>query len=516
MKKRYLWRILIVLIAAAISLLYLSPLSGKKEKIKLGLDLKGGVYLALGVDVDKAIEADLDKYSLLLESELRKANVDIDTIYRKGKTITIKLLLKEDIDRAKKVIDGFGALKIVEISGDKIVVTLKDREIKRIADNAIDQTLEVIRNRIDEFGVAEPEIRKAGKDRIIVEIPGIKDPERAIKIIGRTARLEFKLLDEEHSVEEALKGKIPPGDEILYGRVVNKENKVVRKIPYLVKKKTLLTGDHLVDARVMVDPRTNEPYVAIKFDKVGTKIFAQITSQNVGRRLAIILDNTVYSAPVIREPILRGEASITGSFTFEEAHDLAIVLRAGALPAPVKILENRTVGPSLGMDSIRKGMRAAIVGLAVVILFMALYYRLSGIIADIALILNMILIFGALAAFKATLTLPGIAGIVLTIGMSVDANVLIFERIREELRLGRTVKAAIEAGFERATITILDANITTLIAAIILFQYGTGPIKGFAVTLSIGIVASMFTAVVFCRGMFEFLVDKFKIKKLSI
>ncbi len=514
--KRYTWRLILVFVVVAASLIYLSPLSGKKEKIKLGLDLKGGVYLVLGVDLEKAIESDLDKYSLILEEELKKAKVDVDKVKREGKSIVVKLLLSEDLPQAKKVIEKIGALTIKEVKGDTVVVALKDKEIKRIKDNAIDQTLEVIRNRIDEFGVTEPEIRKAGKDRIIVQIPGIKDPERAIKIIGRTARLEFKLLDEEHSVDEALAGKIPEGDEILYGRVVDKQGKIIKKIPYLVKKKTLLTGDHLVDARVMIDPRTNEPYVAIKFDKIGTKIFAQITSQNVGKRLAIILDNTVYSAPVIREPILRGEASITGSFTFEEAHDLAIVLRAGALPAPVRILENRTVGPSLGMDSIRKGFRAAIVGLIIVILFMAAYYKLSGVIADIALLLNMIIILGALAAFRATLTLPGIAGIVLTIGMAVDANVLIFERIREELRLGRTIKAAIEAGFERATITILDANITTLIAAVILFQYGTGPIKGFAVTLSIGILASMFTAIVFCRGVFDLLVDRFGIKKLSI
>ncbi len=514
--KGYKVRLFSVLLLTAISLLYLSPLSGKKEKIKLGLDLKGGVYLALGVDLKKAVEADLDKYALLIEDELKRKEIDYDSVTRKGDKIYVKLLLKDDVPKAEKLIKDLGPLEVEKVEGETIVLRLSPKEVERIKKNALDQTLEVIRNRIDEFGVTEPEIRKAGSDRIIVEIPGIKDPERAIKIIGRTARLEFKLLDEEHSVEEALAGKIPPGDEILYGRIRDKRTGAIRKIPYLVKKQTLLTGDHLVDARVMIDSRTNEPYVAIKFDKIGTKIFAQITSNNVGKRLAIILDNTVYSAPVIREPITGGEASITGSFTFDEAHDLAIVLRAGALPAPVKVLENRTVGPSLGMDSIRKGIRAAIVGLIVVLLFMGVYYKLSGVIADVALILNMILILGALAAFRATLTLPGIAGIVLTIGMSVDANVLIFERIREELRLGRTIKAAIDAGFERATITILDANITTLIAALILFQYGTGPIKGFAVTLSIGILASMFTAIVFCRGVFDLLVDVFGMKRISI
>ncbi len=514
--KGYKVRLFSVLLLVGISLLYLSPISGKKEKIKLGLDLKGGVYLALGVDLQKAVEADLDKYALLLEDELKRAKVDYDSVKREGNRIVIKLLLREDIERVKKVLKDFPVLEVVRISGDEVILELSPKEVERIKKNALDQTLEVIRNRVDEFGVAEPEIRKAGSDRVIVQIPGIKNPERAIKIIGKTARLEFKLLDEDHSVQEALAGKLPPGDQILYGRRKDPKTGRIQKVPYLVKKQTLLTGDHLVDARVMVDSRTNEPYVAIKFDKIGTKIFAQITTNNVGKRLAIILDNTVYSAPVIREPITGGEASITGSFTFEEAHDLAIVLRAGALPAPVKVLENRTVGPSLGMDSIKKGIRAAVVGLLVVLVFMAGYYRLSGVIADVALILNMILILGALAAFRATLTLPGIAGIVLTIGMSVDANVLIFERIREELRLGRTIRAAIDAGFERATITILDANITTLIAALILFQYGTGPIKGFAVTLSIGIIASMFTAIVFCKGVFDMLVEVFGIKRISI
>ncbi len=344
----------------------------------------------------------------------------------------------------------------------------------------------------------------------------VKDPKRAIGIIGKTARLEFKLLDEEHSVHEALKKGVPPGDEILYGKRVDRTTDRVIKIPYLVKKRVLLTGDHITDARVKIDPMYNEPYVAITFDKVGAKIFAHITKENVKKRLAIILDNVVYSAPVIQEPIPNGRAQITGRFTSQEAHDLAIVLRAGALPAPVKILENRTVGPSLGRDSIQKGVKAAIVGLVLVLLFVAGYYRLSGVLADAALILNMVLIMGALSAFGATLTLPGIAGIILTIGMSVDANVLIFERIREELRLGRTVRAAVDAGFSRAFITILDANVTTLIAALVLFQFGTGPIKGFAVTLSIGIVASMFTAIVFCKTVFDLVLDRFKVKSLSI
>ena len=381
---------------------------------------------------------------------------------------------------------------------------------------AVEQALETIRNRIDQFGVSEPDIRIQGERRILVQLPGIKDTKRAKGLIGKTALLEFKLLDEDHDVQAALNGNVPATSEILYEVKEDPATHHVRKIPFLVKKRTALTGAYLTDAKVQIDSQYNEPYVSITFDKKGARLFARITGENVKKRLAIVLDDNVYSAPVIQEKIEGGEARITGNFTTDEARDLAIVLRAGALPAPVKILEERTVGPSLGTDSIRMGLLSMIVGGLLVILFMAIYYKGSGLVADLALVLNILLIAGGLAGFGATLTLPGIAGIILTIGMAVDANVLIFERIREEMRLGKTPRAAVDAGYDRATLTILDANVTTLIAALVLFQFGTGAVKGFAVTLSLGVVASMFTALIATRVIFDYFLINRKIRTISI
>jgi preprotein translocase subunit SecD len=317
-------------------------------------------------------------------------------------------------------------------------------------------------------------------------------------------------------VDAALKGDIPPGREILYRVEENPETQRTTKTPFLLRKRTLLDGSTLTDARVQIDSQFNEPYVSINFDKKGARIFERITGENVNKRLAIVLDNNVYSAPVIQEKIAGGQARITGRFTAEEARDLAIVLRAGALPAPVNVLEERTVGPSLGHDSIRKGLLSMCVGGLLVIVFMVIYYKTAGLIADLALALNIVLIGAGLAGFQATLTLPGIAGIILTIGMAVDANVIIFERIREELTLGRTPRAAVAAGYDRATLTILDANVTTLIAAVVLFQFGTGAVRGFAVTLSLGVIASLFTALVLSRLIFDYLLMYRQTKTLSI
>jgi preprotein translocase subunit SecD len=395
-------------------------------------------------------------------------------------------------------------------------IDLPDRETDQIKKLAADQALETIRNRIDQFGVSEPDIRRQGEKRILVQLPGIKDTKRAKALIGKTALLEFKLVDETHDLNNALKGNVPPGSEVLYGVKEDPATQRILKTPYLLKKRTLLTGANLTDARVQIDSQYNEPYVSIDFDKKGGRDFERITGANVKKRLAIVLDKKVYSAPVIQEKISGGKARITGSFTTEEARDLAIALRAGALPAPVNILEERTVGPSLGTDSIRKGLISMCVGGILVILFMIVYYRGAGLIADFALILNILLIAGGLAGFQATLTLPGIAGIILTIGMAVDANVLIFERIREELRIGKTPRAAVDAGYDKATLTILDANVTTLIAALVLFQFGTGPVKGFAVTLSLGVIASLFTSLILTRMVFDYYLMKRKTKRLSI
>jgi len=366
--------------------------------------------------------------------------------------------------------------------------------------------------------VAEPTIQQQGENRILVQLPGIQDPERAKALIGKTALLEFKMLDERTSVEDALAGRLPETSEVLYQRRVDKETKVERKIPYVVQKRTLLTGAELNRAEVQADPNSPGNWqVAIEFNAVGTRIFGEITEQNVGKLLAIILDGNVNSAPRINERIPGGRAVITGQFTIEDARDLVIVLRAGALPAPVKILEERSVGPSLGADSIRQGMLAIIASALVVFVFMLVYYRLSGLIADVALGVNLVILLATMAGFHATLTLPGIAGIALTIGMAVDTNILIFERIREEFRTGKTIRAAIDAGFSRAFRTVVDTHVTVLVSAAILYNFGTGPVKGFAVSLAIGIAASLFTAVFFTRLIFDLLyAGRRRIQTLSI
>jgi preprotein translocase subunit SecD len=339
----------------------------------------------------------------------------------------------------------------------------------------------------------------------VVDLPGIEEPQRAIDLIGKTALLEFKLVDERGDINKALKGEISPGDEILYNSEGN---------PYLLKKEALLTGRHLKDSRVEIG-QWGQPYVTLGLDAEGADKFAEITGRHIGERLAIILDNVVKSAPVIKTRIPNGKAIIEGNFTMDEANELRIVLRSGALPIPLNIIQNTIVGPSLGRDSIQKGFWAGIIGLFVVIIFMVVYYKKSGLIADFALVLNLVFLLGALAALKATLTLPGIAGIILTIGMSVDANVIIFERIREELAEERAPRSAVDAGYKRALRTILDANITTLITALILFEFGTGPVKGFATTLSIGILASLFTAIVVTKVIFNLILVR-PVKELSI
>jgi preprotein translocase subunit SecD len=401
--------------------------------------------------------------------------------------------------------------------GDGIEIQLKlpEDEMDMIRKMATDQALETIRNRIDEFGVSEPDIRIQGKNRILLQLPGIDEPDRAKDLIGKTAQLTFQLVDEDADVNAAITGNLPVGSVLLYENRTDPSTGQSTQIPHVIKKQVLLDGSLLVNARVEFD-QFQQPQVGIEFNRKGAHIFERITGENIKKRLAIILDNTVYSAPVIQDRIAGGKAVITGNFTMNEAKDLAIALRAGSLPAPVTIIEERTVGPTLGADSIRMGMISMLVGGVLILLFMMLYYKKSGLIANLALIMNILLIGGGLAAFQATLTLPGIAGIILTIGMAVDANVIIYERIREELRLGKTVSAAVQAGFEKATLTILDANVTTLIAAIVLFQFGTGPVKGFAVTLGLGIVASLFTALVVSRSLFDLVLQKKTTSSLSI
>jgi len=524
--KNLSWRAVAVIAVIIIAVIYILPTIKPSlwphKKINLGLDLQGGMHLALEVDTEKAVESTIERISQELRSLLKKEHIRHINLNRiDGSRISVQLQGEKNIDEFEKLLDKeFKNLRILSKSIQDGILTmlldLPDKESNQIKKLATEQALETIRNRIDQFGVSEPDIRRQGEKRILIQLPGIKDTKRAKALIGRTALLEFKLLDETHDLNAALQGNMPPSSEVLYGIKEDPETRRVIKTPYLIKKRTLLTGAHLTDAKVQIDSQYNEAYVSINFDKKGGRDFARITAANVKKRLAIVLDNKVYSAPVIQEKITGGQARITGRFTTEEARDLAIALRAGALPAPVNILEERTVGPSLGTDSIRKGLISMFTGGILVILFMIVYYRGSGLIADVALILNIILIAGGLAGFQATLTLPGIAGIILTIGMAVDANVLIFERIREEMNIGKTPRAAVDAGYDRATLTILDANVTTLIASLVLFQFGTGPVKGFAVTLSLGVLSSLFTALILSRLIFDYLLVKLKIKSLSI
>jgi preprotein translocase subunit SecD len=524
--KNVSWKLVSVFVVVVATIIYLLPTLKPNlwphKKINLGLDLQGGMHLVLEVDARKAVESTVERISQEIREMLRKdliRNVTVDRI--EGTRISAQVKDAENIDKFQAMLDDdFRDLRKISEKRDNgtlaIVLGLTDKDSEHVEKLAVDQALETIRNRIDQFGVSEPDIVRQGENRILIQLPGIKDTERAKDLIGKTALLEFKLVDDTHSVEDALKGDVPPGDEILYKVEDNPATHRTVKTPFLLKKRTLLTGEYLTDARVQIDSRFNEPYVSINFDKKGARIFERITADNVNKRLAIVLDQNVYSAPVIQEKIAGGQARITGRFSTDEARDLAIVLRAGALPAPVNILEERSVGPSLGADSIRKGLLSMCIGGFLVVAFMIVYYKISGLIADVALVLNIMMIGAGLAGFQATLTLPGMAGIILTIGMAVDANVIIFERVREELALGRTPRAAIDAGYNRATLTILDANVTTLIAAVVLFQFGTGPVKGFAVTLSLGVIASMFTALILSRLIFDYLLMYRQVKTLSI
>ena len=532
MTKSLQWRALLYGAIIIVASVYLMPTFTKmpswwedylpSEKISLGLDLQGGMHLILGVEAEKAVENTVERYSSDLEELLFNEKIPFDHVKKIGRDrLELQVVDPAAKDKAGRVLDEkFSVMKKVKVQdtsdGIIYILELDKREIDQIKKSAVEQALETIRNRIDQFGVAEPTIQLQGEDRILIQLPGIKDPKRALDLIGKTALLEFKIVDDENSLDEALKGKVPPDDEVLNQREVNRETGEVKKVPFLLKKKTLLTGDRLVNAQVRIDSQFNEPYVAISFDDRGATMFEKITDKYVNKRLAIILDNNVYSAPVIKEKIAGGNAQITGRFSPEEARDLAIVLRAGSLPAPVTIMEKRTVGPSLGRDSIQQGIRAMIIGSAVVVIFMIIYYKLSGTVAVVALALNILLILAVLAGFRATLTLPGLAGIVLTIGMAVDANVLINERIREEMRSGKTLKACVDTGYARALLTIMDSNLTTIIAAVFLFQFGTGPVKGFAVTLSIGLIANLFTAVAVTRLIFDYFVIQRRIKTLSI
>lgn len=540
MKKNVLWRFLFIgltIIVAAVFFLPNTPLfkhmpawwqkNMPAKGIILGLDLQGGLHLVFEVEGDKAVESSTDRYVYLIKDTLAKKKLQAE-IKRNGLNIEISPSSQEIANVMKEVYPILDASS----SGQTLSLKISGQEVTKIKDNAVDQALETIRNRIDQFGVSEPTIHRQGDNEIVVQLPGVKDPRRAIELVGRTAQLEFKIVDDESPIaaqipqtvnpgdEEKIvadfAGKIPEGDEILFEKRINRETGVVNKTPLLLKKQAALSGNLLSEARVSLDNRFSEPYVSISFNTEGGKLFEEVTGANVKKRMAIILDNTVYSAPVIQEKIAGGNAQITGSFSMEEAKDLSIVLKAGALPAPLKMLQNVTVGPSLGEDSIAAGTMAGIIGTIAVVLFMIVYYKFSGVIADFALVLNIVLLFGAMASLNATLTLPGIAGIILAIGMAVDSNVLMFERIRDEIRTGKTPRSAVDSGYHKAFWTIFDSHVTTLITAAVLFQFGTGPIKGFAVTLSLGVIINLYTALIGTKAVFDLINSRRDIKQLSI
>jgi len=513
--------ILCVVVAAIVCLLPTFFNCWPHKKINLGLDLQGGMHLILEVQNIKAVEAEVERTVQEIKKRLREKGVKHLGISRlNDNSILAKFQSGEDKSGFETVISkDFENLVTQTPHTDNNIISyklaLQEKEIDTIKKMATEQALETIRNRVDEFGVSEPDIRIQGENRILLQLPGIKDPERAKDLIGKTAQLTFQLVDEDADVNLAANGTPPVGDEILYQNKVDPGSGTSSKVAFLIQKRILLDGSLLTDARVEFD-QYQQPQVGIAFNRKGARIFDRITGENIHKRLAIVLDKSVYSAPTIQDRIAGGKAVITGSFTLNEAKDLAIALRAGSLPAPVTIIEERTVGPTLGADSVRMGLVSMVIGGLLVILFMVIYYKGAGLIADLALIINIILIGGGLAAFQATLTLPGIAGIILTIGMAVDANVIIFERIREELRAGKTALASVHAGFDRASLTILDANVTTLIAALVLYQFGTSQIKGFAVTLGLGIVASLFTALVVSKIIFELVLKRKQSSTISI
>ena len=500
---------------------------------RLGLDLQGGMYLVLEVQVERAVE---DRTRRLRE-ELTLAVPGLQfEIAGPG-----KLTATGDAD-ALAALDAYVADRTDTLSASQSdagsTVEYTEVELAQIRDWAVLQSERTIRNRIDQYGVVEPTIQRQGEDRIVVQLPGIDDPQRAIELIGKTAQLTFHLFRDDlpagdvaaavdgllatqpglrgdlRGLNAALAATLPAGVEVRFQRVA--DGFAAQTVPVLVDAEPMLTGDTITDARVRLNPQFNEPYVSMEFDAIGATAFEEITSKYVGRRFAIVLDDTVYSAPVIRERIAGGRASIEGGFTIDEARDLAIVLRAGALPAPAIILEERSVGPSLGQDSIREGVMAIAIGGVLVILFMIIYYKFGGLVADIALLANMVYLLALLSLFGSTLTLPGLAGIVLTIGMAVDGNVIIFERIREELRAGRGVRAAVDSGFGKALSAILDANVTTLIAGVVLFQFGTGPVRGFAVTLTAGILTTLVSVLFVSRTLIDLYVQRRGVTRLPI
>ncbi|MEM6780918.1 MAG: protein translocase subunit SecD [Pseudomonadota bacterium] len=499
------WKVIAVLVVIAMAFIYSAPnVIGTKAQtwmqeslpswlpsktVNLGLDLQGGSHLLLDVDLDVVVRERAEGLEDAARPELRSARVGYRRIGVMPNGVRVTLRDLDDADAVRDILRELDDGLEVTIDGDKVEGIFTEEYLEELNSQVIDQSIEIVRRRIDETGTNEPVIQRQGDDRILVQLPGVDDPQRIKDLLGTTAKMTFHLVDEEAGFDAR-----NTASTIVLSYVEEPTRTLA------LKRRAELSGDTLTNAQFAQD-QSGQPAVSFRFNTVGTKKFCTLSRENVGRLFAIVLDDEIISAPVIREPICGGNGQISGNFSIKEANDLALLLRAGALPAPLTILEERTVGPSLGADSVEAGKIASIIGLAAVLFFMALMYGLFGMFAAVALFVNVALIFALLSGLQATLTLPGIAGIVLTIGMAVDANVLIFERIKEEMRNGRSPIAAIDAGYSRAMGTIIDSNLTTLIAAIILFSFGTGPIKGFAVTLGIGIMTSFFSAIMVTRLM---------------
>ena len=476
-----------------------------QRHLVLGLDLQGGSHILLEVDVAAVRKEKLEALRDDVRRVLRDARIGYTGLAVRGNSAEVRIREGANSQQAAAKLQelslplggllGTTGQRTVDITteADGLVrLTMTDPAIVERVRQAVEQSIQIIERRVNELGTVEPLIQRQGVDRVLVQVPGLQDPARLKELLGKTAKLDFRLVDSTMTAEQAQQGRAPTESEILM-------SSTAPKVPYLIEKRVMVSGGELTDAQPGFDQRTSEPIVSFRFNTGGARKFAQVTQENVGKPFAIVLDNEVISAPVIREPILGGSGQISGSFTVQGANDLAILLRAGALPAPLTIIEERTVGPGLGQDSIEKGKLSSYVGAVMVVLFMFATYGLFGLFANIAVAINVAMIFGVLSLLNATLTLPGIAGIVLTVGIAVDSNVLIYERIREEVRAGRSPINAIDAGFSRALATILDSNITTFIAAAVLFYIGTGPVRGFAVTLGIGIITTVFTAFTLTR-----------------
>ena len=512
-----LWKKLLIALLVATGVVYAAPnlLTGdnfSSKKINLGLDLQGGAHLLMRADLPAIVAERMNDMAENLRLSMREERVRFRHLKAHSDMVTFAIRAPDDLPATRMLVQRLneglnGGLEII-IADLDFTLRFNAAGLQTLSTQIIEQSIEIVRRRLDPEGTKEPIIQRQGQDRILIQLPGIDDPSRIKKLLGQTAKLTFQLVDRRSTADEARRiGRAPPGSQLLPSYVQGEGD-------YVVEKRVIVSGEMLDNASPGFD-QNNRPAVNFQLNAEGGRRFGRTTAENIGRPFAIILDGTVVSAPVIQAQIF-SNGQITGDFSVQETQDLALILRAGALPAPLITLEERSVGPGLGADSVAAGKIAVVIGLCLVMIYMGLTYGFFGILADAALLVNIILILGALSALQATLTLPGIAGIVLTMGMAVDANVLVFERIREEIRKGQKIRASIEAGFQRAFSTIIDANLTTLFAALFLYIFGSGPIKGFAVTLSLGILTSMFTAMMITRLFISIWVERTRPKKLNL